>query len=526
MPKDLVYRWGIFPLWLLLTTTLFFRNPIPIDETRYLSVAWEMWLRGDFLVPYLNGHTYSHKPPLLFWLLESGWAIFGVNEWWPRLVGPLCALLNLLLTRRIAGKLWPNQPQIALIAPWILLSTLLWSLFASATMFDTLLTCCVLLGMLGLIEAVAGNRLKGWSFFGLAIGFGLLAKGPVIFLHLLPTALLAFIWAKPDYPFRKTWFAYLGVALLAGAAIALAWALPAAIAGGEEYANAILWHQTADRTVGTKIHARSFAWYLYFLPLLAFPWLAWPRLWRNLTLAKLSGDSGLRFCLTWLIASLLLFSLLPSKQVHYLIPMLPAFALICAHLYSQVNQPQPKLIAELLPAALIGLIGLFLIWLPQVPGLNKLNWVKQLEPYWGLSVLAIGLILAAAVAYCRRLSVAALASAVVTAVFIGFIFFFQYAGLQYNLRPAALLLKQFNDQNIETAFVGDYQGQLHFLGRLTQPLEVIEREQTAEWAGQHPNGYLIFLEKTKPEQAYYLQPHREYWLFFKTAAEALASGPA
>ena len=79
MSKEFVYRWGIFPLWLLLTTTIFFRNPIPIDETRYLSVAWEMWLRGDFLVPYLNGHTYSHKPPLLFWLFESGWAIFGVN---------------------------------------------------------------------------------------------------------------------------------------------------------------------------------------------------------------------------------------------------------------------------------------------------------------------------------------------------------------------------------------------------------------------------------------------------------------
>ena len=24
----------------------------PVDETRYASVAWEMWLRGDFLVPW------------------------------------------------------------------------------------------------------------------------------------------------------------------------------------------------------------------------------------------------------------------------------------------------------------------------------------------------------------------------------------------------------------------------------------------------------------------------------------------
>ena len=47
----------------------------PVDETRYASVAWEMWLRGDFLVPYVNGEPYSHKPPLLFWLIQLGWGL-------------------------------------------------------------------------------------------------------------------------------------------------------------------------------------------------------------------------------------------------------------------------------------------------------------------------------------------------------------------------------------------------------------------------------------------------------------------
>jgi hypothetical protein len=118
-----------------------------------------------------------------------------------------------------------------------------------------------------------------------------------------------------------------------------------------------------------------------------------------------------------------------------------------------------------------------------------------------------------------------LSTAVVVSIFIGFIFFFQYTGLQYNLRQAALQLKTFNDQNIPTAFVGDYQGQLHFLGRLTQPLETINQPEVAKWVQQHPNGYLIFLEKTKPEQAFYMQPHREYWLIFRTAAEALSFNP-
>lgn len=519
--KELVYRWGIIPLWLLLTTSIMFRIPIPIDETRYLSVAWEMWLRGDYLVPYLNGHTYSHKPPLLFWLFEAGWGVFGINEWWPRLVGPFCALISLQLTRRLAAKLWPDVPRVAMIAPWILLSTLLWTLFATSTMFDTLLTCCVLTGMLGLLEAMHGSRFKGWGLFGLAIGLGLLAKGPVIFLHLLPSALLVFLWRRQEISWQKSWFAFLVVALLSGIAIALAWALPAAIAGGEEYANAILWHQTADRAVGSKIHARWFPWYFFFIPLITFPWITWPRLWHSWKHAQLATDFGLRFCLTWIAASFLLFSLLPSKQLHYLLPMLPGFALICARLLS-LPQVQAKLFYELLPSLFIGLAGLILILLPILPGLSKLKWVQQVQPGWGLSVLAIAVILGFVVFHLRRLPVQALSTAVISAIFFGFIFFFQYTGPQYNLRPAALMLKQFNEQQIPTAFIGNYQGQLHFLGRINQALTIISQEQATDWMQQHPSGYTISLENAKPEQAYFIQPHREDYLIFRSARQTLS----
>lgn len=521
MSKDFIYRWGVFPLWLLLSATIFFRNPIPIDETRYLSVAWEMWLRDDFLVPYLNGHTYSHKPPLLFWLFQSGWALFGVNEWWPRLVGPLCALGNLLLIRQLANKLWPENPSVAEKAPWILMATLLWTLFATSTMFDILLTCLVLLGMLGLVEAIRYSAIKGWSYFALAIGLGILAKGPVILMHLLPSALLVAVWSKPENRWTKSWFAYLALATVAGSVIALAWALPAASTGGKEYADAILWHQTADRAVGTKIHARPFYWYSLFAPLLVFPWIAWPRLWQNLGRANFTNDTGLRLCLTWLLVSYALFSILPSKQIHYLIPMLPAFALICAHLLSQENQTI-KPFSEYSPAIFIGLIGLFLVFLPYVPGLAKLNWVQQVEAHWGLSVCAIAVLLGLWTWHNGKLSFAALTSAIVLSIFIGFIFFFKYTGLQYNLRPSALMLKAFNDQAIPTTYVGDYQGQLHFLGRLTQALEITTPEQVADWVNQHPNGYLIYLEKSKPTQATYVQAHREYWLVFRTARQALS----
>ncbi|NQU55596.1 MAG: glycosyltransferase family 39 protein, partial [Rhodospirillales bacterium] len=117
-------------LWLaIMASAVKFRPFLPVDETRYLAVAWEMWRDGNFLVPHLNGEPYSHKPPLLFWLMHAGWAVFGVNEWWPRLVAPLFGLASLFLTSSLARRLWPSRPAVALAAPLILFACLFWTLF-------------------------------------------------------------------------------------------------------------------------------------------------------------------------------------------------------------------------------------------------------------------------------------------------------------------------------------------------------------------------------------------------------------
>ena len=56
------------------------RPLLPVDETRYLTVAWEMREGGHWLVPRLNGEIYPHKPPLLFWLINLVWWVTGVSE--------------------------------------------------------------------------------------------------------------------------------------------------------------------------------------------------------------------------------------------------------------------------------------------------------------------------------------------------------------------------------------------------------------------------------------------------------------
>ena len=316
----------LLALWLaLVLVSLFTRSYIPIDETRYVTVAWNMWLRGDFLVPYLNGEAYSHKPPLLFWLMNLGWGVFGVNDWWPRLVPSLFSLGSAWLTVAIARTLWPQDKDAARIAPMILLGSVLWTVFTTATMFDMMVAFFTLLGVLGLVQAWGGKRLQGWGLVALAIGGGLLAKGPTILLQILPLAILAPWWGGAQ-PWRR-WYSGLAIALLLGAAIALAWAIPAGLHGGKTYQHAIFWGQTADRMVNSFAHRRPLWWYVPWLPVLLFPWLLWLPVWRALLgIRQHLNDLGTRLCIAWLLPVFVAFCFISGKQPHYLLPIFPAIS--------------------------------------------------------------------------------------------------------------------------------------------------------------------------------------------------------
>ena len=232
---------ALLAAWLVLSVITIWLRPLwPIDETRYLGVAWEMWQRKDFIVPYLNGEPYSHKPPMLFWLMHLGWALFGVNEWWPRLISPLLALCTVPVVRRIAWRLWPAEVKRANNSVWILFGGLLFAVGLGLTMFDMLLTLLVATAVLGILQAAQGGR-RGLVLLAAGIGFGLLAKGPVVLLHVLPVALLA-PWWQPALRQRLTaWYAGIGLAVVGGAIVALAWVIPAIGAGGADYREAILW---------------------------------------------------------------------------------------------------------------------------------------------------------------------------------------------------------------------------------------------------------------------------------------------
>jgi 4-amino-4-deoxy-L-arabinose transferase-like glycosyltransferase len=477
-------------LWAALVAAALASRPLlPIDETRYATVAWEMWNGGDYLVPHLNGAVYAHKPPLLFWLISAGWSLFGAHDWVARLVGPLFGLLDLLLVGTIARRLWPEDREGGANAGFALLALPLFALFQSLLMFDTMVMFFVMVAVLGLLAvARSGGGWRGAGLVALGIGGGILAKGPVVLLYVLPVALLAPWWSEQV---RGAWRPFAGrvaLGVLGGALIGLAWAVPASVLGGPAYREAILWKQTAGRVTESFAHRRPFWFYLALAPLLLFPWSCWSPL-RALRERGALCDPGIRLCLAWFLGPLALLSLVSGKQVHYLLPALPAVALVVARLtVAGAPRRRPVLAAAVYAVLVAAVIGVALLrprWLPPIPALPVARVIAGVLAVAG----ALALLLRAETngAVLRRAAAAGV-------VFLAALHVAAAPALQarYDTAPVGAYLARLQAAGRPILHLNEYHGQFSFTGRLREPLAVLEDGRgLAAWCAAHPDGYVI-----------------------------------
>ncbi len=481
-------------LWLAIVIAgLALRPLLPIDETRYMSVAWGMFSGGHFLVPHLNGAPYSDKPPVLFWSIDAMWAVTGVSEWAGRLVAPLYGLGCIAMVARIAQRLWPDDAASMRSAALVFAGTGAFAVYGSLTMFDLPLTFFVLVA----IEAVLAARGGGWwpwVVCGAAMGLGILTKGPVTLLHVLSVALLAPLWMTGGAPRGwGRWYAGSGVALLCCAAVGLAWAVPAAIAGGEAYGHALFWGQTADRMVKSFAHRRPVWWYLPLVPALAFPWAVFPAAWRAAFRTAWRGDAGLRLCIVWIVAPFIVFSLVSGKQPHYLVPEIPALALLVGRLLS-VTQGQVRRWDVWVPAGIGVVVGLAVLAVATgtvaLPGKGA-AWSDKVSPVIGAALLAAALVVGVVGAAWPRRTVAALAAftALLSVLASG-----QVAltlAPSFDLRPAATYIARGAAEGRPLAHAIGYEGEFGFLGRLRQPFVIVAGKQAEDWARANPTGLFV-----------------------------------
>src|SRR5258708_33948947 len=109
--------------------------------------------------------------------------------------------------------------------------------------------------------------------------------------------------------------------------IPLLWAVPAMILGGRAYTHEIIVKETLGRAVSTWVHAQPLWYYIFHLPLILFPWFILAAM-AVVTLRR--GTAPRRFCINWILAVLVPYSLMSSKLDIYMMALIPPLAILIA----------------------------------------------------------------------------------------------------------------------------------------------------------------------------------------------------
>ena len=509
-------------IWLAAAAVLMATLPaLAVDETRYLTVAWEMKLSNHWLLPTLNGEPYSHKPPLYFWLINLVWAVLGTEVWAARLVSVAATAGVIAMTYRLGRELFPDrETPIPSLAVLIVVGPAVF-IYGALLMFDQLLALWILVGLCALWRAAVKPSWAAWIVLGLAIGLGLLTKGPVVLLHLLPPALLARFWVPKDTELSaRSWYGPLLVSLSIGAAMIFAWAIPAAISGGPEFAHMIFWKQSAGRVV-QAFHHRQPIW--FYVPILAgflLPLFFWRPLWRALRKARREPlSSPVRFLLCWLGPTFLAFCLVSGKQPHYMLPLMPGMAILAASVLTSADVRRGDAWVLCLPFAILFLVLTIGPSIAVWAGLDlPTGFVSQgfggFHPLLslGAGALAILLLVRAKGVPCQALAISAASALLIATVAVQChrsIFRF------YDLAPIGKALEPYKQAPI--AVFNQYAGEFGFLARLTHPLEARNRKEVSAWLKSNPTGTAILRHNSteRPEGVaiVYAQPFRTNKIF-------------
>ncbi len=308
-----------------------YRSLARSDEGRYAEIAREMSVTGDWITPRLNGIKYFEKPPLQYWMTATAFRAFGEHEWTARLWAALTGFAGVLLVGFVGAKLF-GRPA-GFYSAMVLASSALYAALGHINTLDMGVAFCLTLGLLGFLMAQRGDArtretrlwmLLAWT----ALGFGFLSKG-LIGLALPAAALVAYALVHRDISFLRRLEPVAGIALML--AIALPWIIAVSVAN-PEFPHFFFIHEHFQRFL-TQVHHRAAPWW-YFAPVLVVGMLPWTAMLGPALIAAWKGDPDgrsfkpRRFLLIYSVVIFLFFSASQSKLPSYILPILPALALL------------------------------------------------------------------------------------------------------------------------------------------------------------------------------------------------------
>lgn len=309
--------------------------PLDRDESRFAQATAQMLESRDFVNIRYQSEPRDKKPVGIHWLQAASVSVFSSVEkreiWAYRIPSLLGAMLA------AAACAWGARSafgaRAGLIAGSILGASLLLSSEAFIGKTDAVLCGAVTLMMAGLGRlylAVREERpLAIWDKTAVWIGFALavIDKGPVGPM-VLGLALLALAIADR----RGRWMGKLGWGwgLLLTVAIAGPWALAITVStDGGFWTGAVGGDLAPKLKGGHESHGAPPGLHFLLAPILLFPATA---LFPAALLAgwRRRSEPAVRFALAWLVPSWIVFEALPTKLIHYPLPMYGAIAWLMA----------------------------------------------------------------------------------------------------------------------------------------------------------------------------------------------------
>ncbi len=340
-------------LWL---ATLSLRPLFNPDEGRYAEIPREMLSGGDWVIPHLNGIAYLEKPPLQYWATALSLRVVGLNEVAARLYTALCALATLAVAGLAARRLWGAAA--AWRAAAMLSSMLLFIALGQMLTLDMSLSLYMTGALVGFLLAqnAGGGAERRWMLLAwVATALGVLTKGLVA--AAIPAAVLVLysLYARDFAPWRRL-HAASGLPLFASVTVPWHWLAARRL---PDFLQFFFVHEHLKRYL-TPSADREEAWWFFGAVFLlgSAPWTlsalrAMAAGWRRG--ASRGQFNPTLFLWLWVAFVCVFFSLSDSKLIPYILPAMPALALLIAGLPAQALERDVPRTALLTVAAAIGL---------------------------------------------------------------------------------------------------------------------------------------------------------------------------
>ena len=307
------------------------------DEARFAQASKQMLLSGDLITPYFMDEIRAKKPIAIYWLQSASAAIFGhfdIASY--RLPSLLAMLAGLFLTYRLGAQMWPDVRFLPIISVLLLAASPVVIAEAHLAKTDALLLAVILCQQFYLWRLYQHYQLSDrppvasrlFIGFWLFMAIGILVKGPIAPLIAVTTIVMLCLLDR-----QVKWLVHLAFirGMLIVAIITLPWVVAVSYQTDGAFLDiAIRGDFISKVQSGQESHGAPFGTYFGLLGLLFFPGIAFAGFlfWQG---REMLGHPASRFCFAWLAGYWLVIELVPTKLPHYILPVLPALALLIAN---------------------------------------------------------------------------------------------------------------------------------------------------------------------------------------------------